>query len=188
MCSACLLGKYVCECKDANCPWHCLVVAEVLQTCVGSQAIKCQKPTHKNESISTSTSHGKYLSFDCALLEQTVGNLLVWHGWWVLSPAYNVQVTMWILTDNTSFTNSRTTTLGVAISKYYAFECACGSQERLFLVSCQSQKWKCTWSSDMAESGWRWSVCHHPILFLCPMTQNHVALVGWITTKEIHLA
>lgn len=60
-CSACLLGKY--ECKDANCPWHCLVVAEVLQMCVGSQAIKCQKPTHKNESISTSTSHGKYFRF-----------------------------------------------------------------------------------------------------------------------------
>lgn len=26
-----------------------------------------------------------------------------------------------------------------------------------------------------------------PLFFLCPVSQNHIALVEWLTTKEIHL-
>lgn len=148
--------------------------------CVGSQAIKCQKSTYKNESIITSTSHGKYFRFwlwlaraDC---RQPVSLSLV------ISAFSCIQR----LGDNVNphrQHNSKTTTVGVAISKYYALEWACSSLERLFFVSCQYQKWKCAWSSDRVESRGRWSVCHHPILFLCPVTQNHVALVGWVITK-----
>lgn len=51
------------ERQNAKYQWCCLMGTGVLQVCVWSQAITRQKPTHKDESIITSTSHGKYFRF-----------------------------------------------------------------------------------------------------------------------------
>lgn len=68
----------------------------------------------------------------------------------------------------------------VAISKY-VFKCSCSSQERQFLVS-----WQCAWSSTVAESRGKWSMCHHPTCFSLPSdSESHC--IGWMVNDQGNL-
>lgn len=87
--------------------------------------------------------------------------------------------------DDASFTSSKTEPwVLLAISKYYVSGLVAAKKDCSWChISVENESvlgvavWQRVGGDDL----------HAPTLFLCPVTQNHIALFGWLTAKEIHL-